>query len=127
MKSKNPNKNMALSRLSSQIFFKQSFRSSSATAYQKHATFMSDSFDLKEEWNKRLQAEVFKKIDMNQYFVDIDRQFNQSGVASHVDIDVFANGLLLSEDQGVISTDHDIGKNGGQFHEIFVTITQLVC
>ena len=102
---------MALSRLSSQILFKHSVRSSSAAVYQKRATFLSESFDLKEEWNKRLQAEVFKKIDMNQYFIDIDRQFNQSGVASHVDIDIFANSLLLSEDQGVISTDHDIGEN----------------
>ena len=100
---------MALSRLSSQVLFKQSFLSSTAV-YQKHATFMSESFELKEEWNKRLQAEVFKKIDMNQYFVDLDRQFSQSGVASHVDIDIFANSLLLSEDQGVISSDHDIGK-----------------
>lgn len=123
---------MALSRVSSQIFFKKSFRSSCATAYQKHATFMSDSFDLKEEWNKRLQAEVFKKIDMNQYFVDIDRQFNQSGVASHVDIDVFANGLLLSEDQGVISSDHDIGKkkhknkNGFDSFRIFIHSMQSI-
>merc|ERR1712223_656935 len=81
-------------------------------------TFLSDSFDLKVEWNERLKAPIFGMVDMEKYFIDIDRQFINSGVASHIDLDIFANGLLLSKSQGIISSKQDIETRFEQIEEL---------
>ena len=60
------------------------------------------------EWNERLKAPIFGMIDMEKYFLDIDRQFSMTGLASHIDLDIFANAMLLSKNQGIISSPQDI-------------------
>ena len=81
-------------------------------------TFLSDSFDMKVEWNDRLKAPIFGVIDMEKYFLDIDRQFNITGLASHIDLDIFANALLLSKNDGIISNPQDIETRFEQIEEL---------
>ena len=97
---------MALTRLNSRLIC--SIKQSNLGAISVKRTFLSDSFDLKVEWNERLKAPIFGMIDMEKYFLDIDRQFSMTGLASHIDLDIFANAMLLSKNQGIISSPQDI-------------------
>merc|ERR1711962_616438 len=55
---------------------------------------------------------------MEKYFLDIDRQFNITGLASHIDLDIFANALLLSKNDGIISNTQDIETRFEQIEEL---------
>ena len=37
---------------------------------------------------------------MDKYFLEIDRQYVKTGLISHIDLDIFANGVLLSKTMG---------------------------
>ena len=107
---------MALTRLNSRIFC--SLKQSNLGLVSVKRTFLSDSFDMKVEWNDRLKAPIFGVIDMEKYFLDIDRQFNITGLASHIDLDIFANALLLSKNDGIISNTQDIETRFEQIEEL---------
>ena len=130
---------MALTRLNSRIVC--SLKQSNLGLVSVKRTFLSDSFDMKVEWNDRLKAPIFGVIDMEKYFLDIDRQFSITGLASHIDLDIFANALLLSKNDGIISNPQDIETRfeqieellrrfrttpGKSFYEILVLIFQTV-
>ena len=107
---------MALTRLNSRILC--SLKQSNLGLVSVKRTFLSDSFDMKVEWNDRLKAPIFGVIDMEKYFLDIDRQFNITGLASHIDLDIFANALLLSKNDGIISNTQDIETRFEQIEEL---------
>merc|ERR1719270_640392 len=52
-------------------------------------------------------------VDMEKYFIDIDRQFTVTGLASHIDLDIFANGMLLSKNQVWRSSWSQVPHLGG--------------
>jgi len=104
---------MALTRLNSRIL-----KQLNLGLVSVKRTFLSDSFDMKVEWNDRLKAPIFGVIDMEKYFLDIDRQFNITGLASHIDLDIFANALLLSKNDGIISNTQDIETRFEQIEEL---------
>ena len=107
---------MALTRLNSRILC--SLKQLNLGLVSVKRTFLSDSFDMKVEWNDRLKAPIFGVIDMEKYFLDIDRQFNITGLASHIDLDIFANALLLSKNDGIISNTQDIETRFEQIEEL---------
>lgn len=53
--------------------------------------FMSPAFALENEWKSRLNSPIFQNLEMNKFFVDMDRKFQREKRSSHVDIDLFAN------------------------------------
>uniref|UniRef100_A0A1B6EEN2 28S ribosomal protein S27, mitochondrial n=1 Tax=Clastoptera arizonana TaxID=38151 RepID=A0A1B6EEN2_9HEMI len=55
--------------------------------------FMSKSFYLQEEWDKRKKSPILSKIDVDDLFCELDNQFNTNTVASALDIDLFANAI----------------------------------
>ncbi len=79
---------------------------------------MSDAFDLKPEWNERLKSAIFSKILVDKYFLDIDKHYSKTGLISHIDLDIFANAVLLSKKQGIISQPQDIESRFEQLEEI---------
>ena len=85
---------------------------------QAKRTYLSDMFNLRAEWNERLKAPVYANVDMEKYFLDIDRQFLKTGLTSHIDVDIFANGLLLSKDQGVLKQDGQVETRLEQMEEL---------
>ena len=105
---------MALTRLNSRLFLRRCIQN----AVVQKRTILSDSFDLKMEWNDRLKAPLFSKVDMDKYFIDIDRQYMRDGLISHIDADIFVNSLLLSKQLGQISSSHDIETRFEQMEEI---------
>ena len=106
---------MALSRLNTKLIC--CHRASNLLLSQSR-TFCSDKFDLKVEWNERLKAPIFGVLDMDKYFLDIDRQHGMTGVTSHVDLDIFANGLLISKSSGVLKKKGDIEARLEQMEEL---------
>ncbi|XP_023344231.1 uncharacterized protein LOC111713584 [Eurytemora carolleeae] len=54
---------------------------------------VNDSFQLREAWQERLQAPVFSKIKMGEYFVELDKKFANEYRGSAVDVDIFANNV----------------------------------
>ena len=107
---------MALTRLNSRLICLS--KQSNLGIITAKRTFLSDSFDLKVEWNERLKAPIFGMVDMEKYFIDIDRQFTITGLASHIDLDIFANGMLLSKNQGIISSPQDVETRFEQIEEL---------
>ena len=105
---------MALTRLNSRLFLSRCINN----AVLQKRTILSESFDLKMEWNDRLKAPLFSKVDMDKYFIDIDRQYMRDGLISHIDADVFVNSLLLSKQFGQISSSHDIETRFEQMEEV---------
>ena len=83
-----------------------------------YRNFCSEKFELKVEWNERLKAPIFGKLEMEKYFLDIDRQHVLTGVTSHIDLDIFSNGLLISKDHGVLSKQQDIEARFEQVEEL---------
>lgn len=81
-------------------------------------SFLSEAFDLNAEWNERLKSTIFHKIDMEKYFIDIDKQYGKTGIVTSLDLDIFANGLLISKSQGVISKESTIDTRVEQMEEI---------
>jgi len=56
-------------------------------------SIVSQNFKLKEEWDSRLSAPVFKKINMGEYFFALDKKFTQENRGSAIDVDIFANNV----------------------------------
>lgn len=100
---------MALTRLkcSSQLLSRYGKRS-----------FMSDAFQLNVEWNARLQDPIFAKVSMDKYFLEIDRQYIKTGLISHIDLDIFANGVLISKTKGKIFKPATIESRFEQLEEL---------
>ncbi|KAK7869615.1 hypothetical protein R5R35_009989 [Gryllus longicercus] len=55
--------------------------------------FLSEAFQCKNVWDKRLQAPAIKNANLDELFLKLDEEFNHFGRASVVDIDVFANAV----------------------------------
>lgn len=80
--------------------------------------FLSESFELKVEWNERLKSPIFGQIEAERYFLDIDRQYSRTGLISHIDLDIFANGFIVSKDQGIVSKKSEIETRMEQATEL---------
>lgn len=55
--------------------------------------FMSDSFQLKDVWKKRLESPILKRINVNDMFYELDNQFQHFACAHGLDIDLFVNAV----------------------------------
>ncbi|GLH08655.1 28S ribosomal protein S27, mitochondrial [Gryllus bimaculatus] len=55
--------------------------------------FLSEAFQLRNVWEKRLQAPVLQNINLDELFHALDQKFNRDGKASAIDIDLFANAV----------------------------------
>lgn len=60
---------------------------------QFHRTFLSESYQCTDAWNRRLESPLLSKINPNDMFLELDQRFNNSGIASAIDVDIFANTL----------------------------------
>lgn len=54
-------------------------------------TFLSEAYKLTEAWNARLSTPLLAKIKIDNFYYELDQKFNQSKVASPIDIDIYAN------------------------------------
>ena len=55
---------------------------------------------------------------MDKYFLEIDRQYVKTGLISHIDLDIFANGVLLSKTMGKIFKPATIEGRFEQLEEL---------
>ncbi|KAF7993715.1 hypothetical protein HCN44_010310 [Aphidius gifuensis] len=56
-------------------------------------TFLSESYPCTDAWNRRLESPLLSKINPSDMFLELDQRFNKSGLASAIDVDIFANTL----------------------------------
>ena len=109
---------MACSKLTSLRLLHRKTWLRNSVSVQQNRGFLSESFNLKTEWNDRLKATLFSKIDMDQYFIDIDRQYARTKSVSHIDLDIFANAVLLSKTEGTVSASQDLETRFEQMEEL---------
>ena len=55
---------------------------------------------------------------MDKYFIGIDRQYIKTGIVSHIDLDIFANGVLISKTGGRIFKPATIDARFEQLEEL---------
>lgn len=56
-------------------------------------TFLSENYRCENEWNKRLETSLIKKVNPFDFYLQLDNQHNISGKIAAVDIDIFVNSL----------------------------------
>jgi len=56
-------------------------------------SIVSQSFKIQDEWKARLDAPVFQKIKMGEYFFALDKKFGDEYRGSAVDVEIFANNV----------------------------------
>lgn len=63
------------------------------TCVRRRQTFLTAAYQCADTWNNRLAATTLTAIRPEQFYYDLDQQFQQSGKCSAIDIDLFANHL----------------------------------
>ncbi|KAK3912628.1 Zinc finger protein 322 [Frankliniella fusca] len=65
----------------------------SRTAYLKtiKRTFLSDAYQCREAWNRRLESPIMKKVNLQTLYREIDFHYSESGKISAIDADIFFN------------------------------------
>lgn len=63
------------------------------TTFSRHQTFLTAAYQCTDTWNSRLAAPIVGGIRPEQFYFDLDQQFQQTGKCSAIDIDLFANCL----------------------------------
>lgn len=64
--------------------------------YGKHfskRTFLSQAYYCDELWDKRLNNNLFKKINLEELYQELDQRFQKTRQMSAVDVDIFANAI----------------------------------
>jgi len=56
-------------------------------------SIVSHNFQIKDDWDKRLEAPIFKKIKMGEYFFELEKKFTNEYKGSAIDVDIFANNV----------------------------------
>ncbi|XP_054714824.1 28S ribosomal protein S27, mitochondrial-like [Uloborus diversus] len=54
--------------------------------------FLSQAYLCEEAWQKRLESPLLRNLDMDKYFIEVDRKFGKK-LVSGVDIDLFVNNV----------------------------------
>jgi len=69
----------------------------SRACLKKESTFgnvtrslVSQAFLCNDAWSKRLEAPIFQKIRLGEYFVELDKKFTNENRGSAIDVDIFA-------------------------------------
>ncbi|GLG98128.1 28S ribosomal protein S27, mitochondrial [Gryllus bimaculatus] len=76
------------------VFFRHRLLLGTAEAvFRGKRFFLSEAFQCKTVWDKRLLAPAIKNANLDELFLKLDEEFNHFGRASVVDIDVFANAV----------------------------------
>lgn len=57
-------------------------------------TFLSPAYRCDEEWSKRLESPLLKKVDLESLYVALNQKYSQNGKAHAVDIDIYANAIV---------------------------------
>ncbi|PSN51226.1 hypothetical protein C0J52_10547 [Blattella germanica] len=53
--------------------------------------FLSEAYRCQEAWEKRLTSPILQKIQLTEFYQEVDGKFNSTGKANALDIDLFAN------------------------------------
>ncbi len=53
-------------------------------------SFMSPAFACREAWEARLDSHVFRKLEMGQFFYEVEKKFARENRGSAIDVDLFA-------------------------------------
>ncbi|KAJ1528417.1 hypothetical protein ONE63_006831 [Megalurothrips usitatus] len=54
-------------------------------------TFLSEAYQCKEAWEKRLESPLLKKVNVQTLYQEIDWQYSNDGHVSALDVDIFIN------------------------------------
>ncbi|XP_015596826.1 28S ribosomal protein S27, mitochondrial [Cephus cinctus] len=60
-------------------------------------TFLSEAYQCREAWDRRLQSPIIKKIDPSLFFNELDQKLQTVGKCSGIDVDIFANAIITDE------------------------------
>uniref|UniRef100_T1IWR6 28S ribosomal protein S27, mitochondrial n=1 Tax=Strigamia maritima TaxID=126957 RepID=T1IWR6_STRMM len=71
-------------------------------------SFLSDAFECREAWNRRLESPVINQVKFDNLYAELEIKFNAKKTVSAVDIDVFAN--KINNDEYLIELEELIHK-----------------
>lgn len=54
-------------------------------------TFLSEAYQCRDAWEKRLESPILKKVNIQNLYQEIDLQFSETGTVNAVDADIFIN------------------------------------
>ncbi|KAJ9592010.1 hypothetical protein L9F63_001449 [Diploptera punctata] len=57
----------------------------------KKRLFLSEAYRCQEAWEKRLQTPILQRINLNDFYQELEGKFSNEGKASAIDVDLFAN------------------------------------
>ena len=81
-------------------------------------TYVSAAFSCKESWDERLGASIFKSLEINKFYFDIDKKFQRESRGSPIDTDIFANAILSPAKPGKPLSAVDIKDRLDQLEDI---------
>ncbi|KAG5882771.1 hypothetical protein JTB14_029947 [Gonioctena quinquepunctata] len=61
------------------------------SSYKSMRTFLSESYNCQEIWDKRLNSPVLQKVNLDELYHELDQRFQKTRQISAVDVDIFAN------------------------------------
>lgn len=53
--------------------------------------FLSEAHNLTAKWNTRLNSPILQKVNLDNFYYDLEQKFNQNKTISAIDVDIFAN------------------------------------
>ncbi|CAG9856644.1 unnamed protein product [Phyllotreta striolata] len=56
-------------------------------------TFLSQAYYCQEVWDRRLNSSIFRQINLEEFFYEMDQRHNKTRELSAVDVDIFANAV----------------------------------
>lgn len=56
-------------------------------------TFLTNEYKCNDTWNKSLSSPVLSKINLNDFYIQLDQNYGSKGTISAIDVDVFANAI----------------------------------
>lgn len=62
-------------------------------------TYLTETCKLNSEWAARLKTPILEKVNIENYFYELDTKFSQQKVLSFIDVDIYAN--KISDDKHI--------------------------
>ncbi|CAG7837470.1 unnamed protein product [Allacma fusca] len=59
--------------------------------------YLPESYKCSDAWNKRLESSIIQKIELDDFFFEMDQQYKSDQLISAVDVDLFANKITTEE------------------------------
>lgn len=61
--------------------------------YHNLRTFLSQSYYCEEVWNHRLNSPLLQKVNLEEFYYELDQRYHKTKQLNALDIDVFANAI----------------------------------